>query len=959
MYNWSDRIKSAIIGIVKSRLSVVVIVFCIMTAILVQRVFVLQIVNGQRYLDDYKLMIQKTREVQGTRGRILDRNGVVLADNVLAYSVTIEDDGEYDERSEKNKVLNSTIERIIQITEKNGDTMVNNFNIGVNEKDEYEYLVDGTKKLRFLADVFGYATIDKLKKKADYTAEQVITYLCTDKRYGYGIDLKKNTKAQVLQLVNVRYAVGLNSFQKFLETTIATNVSEETVAEIKENQDKLQGVSIKEDALRKYNNAEYFSSVLGYTGKISKEEFDALDKETAKSYALTDIIGKSGIEQEMDQTLQGQKGSVKLYVDNVGKVIDRVEDKKAAAGDDVFLTLDANLQIAAYNILEEKIAGILLSKLTNSLSFDRSQVQDSEDVVVPIGDVYHSFFGNDIIDTDHFVEESAQDTEKAVHASFSSARDKAVDMILSDLANPSGSAYNDLSAELKAYEDFISGQMLSNQAGILLKKEIDTSDATYLAWTEGTISLHEYLNYAISQNWIDSSKLKDYISAKSSYSDLGEVYQGILNYLSEELKTNKAFEKLVYKFMIRSGTITGTQVCLLLYEQGILKRDEQQIQMLKAGAVGPYEFIRSKIEALEITPGQIGLEPCTGSFVMTDANSGDVLASVSYPGYDNNRLANSNDNAYFAQLSSNFASPLYNKATQERTAPGSTYKPLSAIAGLTEGVVDTGTAVVCTGVFDRIQPSPKCWIYPGSHGSLAVSQAITESCNDYFYEVGYRLGLENAQDKLVLSNDTGLLKLRKYATLFGLNEKTGIEIPETEGKISDEDTVRSAIGQGTNNYTTTQLARYIGAVANRGTLYNLSLLEKVTDVAGKTVKEYEPQDPVKIEGITDSTWNAVHRGMRGVVAESAVYSSVNNAGFEFSGKTGTAQQSKTHADHALFVGFAPSSSPEVAFACRIANGYASQYTSEVARDVIRYYYGLSEDVVTGRAAAVDTNTSGD
>ena len=203
--------------------------------------------------------------------------------------------------------------------------------------------------------------------------------------------------------------------------------------------------------------------------------------------------------------------------------------------------------------------------------------------------------------------------------------------------------------------------------------------------------------------------------------------------------------------------------------------------------------------------------------VATDPNTGEVLACVSYPGYDNNRLANTMDSDYYSKLLTNQSRPFYNNATQEKTAPGSTYKPLSAIAGLTEGV------------YEKIEPNPKCWIYPSSHGNLNVSQGIQHSCNDFFYEVGYRLGLNNAGDSKLdsdtsdgkstqnyYSSERGIAKLQKYAEEFGLGDTSGMEIPESAPQISDDNSVLSAIGQGTNNYTTSQLARYITAVANEG-----------------------------------------------------------------------------------------------------------------------------------------------
>ena len=130
-----NRIKEAISGVMKSRLFIVIIVFFIMFGILVQRCFSLQIVNGQDYLDNYKLQIQKTREVQGTRGIIYDRNGQVLAENKLAYTVTIEDNGTYEDKEEKNKKINQTIERVIGIIEKNGDSIINDFGIVLDENN--------------------------------------------------------------------------------------------------------------------------------------------------------------------------------------------------------------------------------------------------------------------------------------------------------------------------------------------------------------------------------------------------------------------------------------------------------------------------------------------------------------------------------------------------------------------------------------------------------------------------------------------------------------------------------------------------------------------------------------------------------------------------------------------------------------------------------------------------------
>ncbi|MGN1166810.1 MAG: penicillin-binding transpeptidase domain-containing protein [Lachnospiraceae bacterium] len=974
-----ERIRNKVSEIVKSRVIVVIIVFCVTSAILVQRVFYLQIVKGQEYFDNYKLQIQKTKEVEGTRGNIYDRNGKLLAYNELAYAVTIEDNGEYDTKKQKNKELNKIVTQIIDIVEKNGDTVINDFGIILDNDNKYKFMAESqTRKLRFIADVYGKKTIDELtKKQKNQSAQDIINYLCTDEVYGYGIDQKKMEKEDVLKLVNVRYAISLNSYQKYIATTIAEEVSEETVADIMENMDSLQGVDIEEKSVRHYNNSKCFANIIGYTGQISVEEYDALSKEDKEKYDKNDTVGKAGLEKTMDSTLKGKKGEVKLYVNNVGKVIETVQVSKPKAGNDIYLSIDSDLQVAAYNILEQELAGILLSKIRNVLEYDRTQVSDGSDVIIPIGDVYNAFLSNDILDMNHFAEEDAKETEKEVYDIFSKEKEKILEKLSDILNNPDEKAYKDMSKEWQAYLTYIVTDMLTSNHKIIMSSSIDSNDKTYKAWkTEESINVYTYLNYAISQNWVDTSKLKDYIGEGGKYSDSSEIYEGLKKYIMEQLESNNSFDKVIYKYMIKKGSITGRQICLMLYEQKVLKYDEDQYNRLKAGSLGAYDFIRGKIEDLKITPGQLGLEPCTGSLVMTDTKTGEVLACVSYPGYDNNRLANSMDSDYYNKLVTDQSRPFYNNATQEKTAPGSTYKPLVAIAGLTEGVINLGTYLPCNGVYKKVEPNPKCWAYPRAHGSLNVEGAIEHSCNSFFYEVGYRLSLkdkgiskigsdnsEGSATTKYYSSTTGTDKLKKYAEMFGLGDVSGVEIPEAEPEISDESSVPSAIGQGTNNYTTTQLARYVTAIANKGTVYDLTLLDKTTTNDGKILEEYEPKVKNTIDEVSDSTWNAVHNGMREVVRDeqNAIFSEINNSSLKLSGKTGTAQQSKTHPDHGLFIGFAPSDDPEVAFAIRIANGYSSHNAAEVGKDLMKYYYKLApkKEIITGKAKKITDSSGGD
>ena len=884
MSNFLEKIKYGISEVARSRTSVAIIVFSVMAAILVQRLFYLQIVRGEDYAEDYELQIQKSKEIEGTRGNIYDRNGNLLAYNELAYSVTFEYSGDY-----KNKELNQIVSTVIQMVEKNGDSVINDFGIVLDNNDNYTYIAESdTERLRFLADVFGYRTIDKLtEEQRNISAEGLIDYLCTDETYGYGINQKKMSRAEVLKLVNIRYAISLNSYQQWLSTTLAEDVSDETVADIMEHADTLPGVNIEEISMRRYTDSYCFANMIGYTGQISQEEYDALSKKEQENYSLTDTVGKSGLEQVMDSYLKGKKGSETLYVNNVGRVIDREKTKEEKAGNDLYLTIDADLQKAAYHIIEQELAGILLSKIQNTLDFDRTKVDDGSDVIIPIGDVYNAFIDNEMLDMTHFQEEDAGAAEKEIASAFAERKEQVLKELTDILSDPDASAYKDAGKEQQVYQSYIVNTVLNQNSGILMSDAIDTGDETYQAWREKeTINIYTYLNYAISQNWINTSLLKDYVPSEGEYSSSGEIYQAILAYVLDQIGNDTEFDKLVYQYMIKAGSVTGRQLCMALYEQGVLSMDEGLYNALNSGEMEAYDFVRARIQALELTPGQLGLEPCTGSFVMTDPDSGEVLACVSYPGYDNNRLANTMDSNYFSKLAKDNASPMYNTATQERTAPGSTYKPLVSIAGLTEGLIDTGTYFNCTGEYDKVEPPPRCWIYPNAHGSLAVEGAIQNSCNCFFYEVGYQMSIERSgpdedgdgkADNVTFSSDHGTDTLAKYAKAFGLGETSGLEIPESDPQISDETSVLSAIGQGNNNYTTTQLARYITAVANEGTVYNLSLLDKVVSVDGKTVKDFTPEVKNTLTDVSASSWTAVHNGMRNVikVAQAQVFAKLN------------------------------------------------------------------------------------
>ena len=172
----------------------------------------------------------------------------------------------------------------------------------------------------------------------------------------------------------------------------------------------------------------------------------------------------------------------------------------------------------------------------------------------------------------------------------------------------------------------------------------------------------------------------------------------------------KASKKRPFIIMLESDYISGTDICLLLYSQHVLEEDDDY-QGLLSGSLSAKNFMYNKIYNLEITPDMLALPPCSGSFVLTDINTGKVKALVSYPGYDANQI---NNVSYYASLINNSSSPLYNRATQQTLAPGSTFKPISAIAGLEEGVIDADTYITDYVEYTKVVPHANCWKFSGT-----------------------------------------------------------------------------------------------------------------------------------------------------------------------------------------------------------------------------------------------------
>ena len=962
------KIKRIFKKISLKRTTVLILVFVIMSVVLVRRLFDLQIIQGEDYISKFQARTTKERVLKSTRGNILDRNGDILASNVLSYSLTLEDNGTYTSTREKNLTLNGVAYQVLQILHSNGDDITHSFHIVVDKNGEYAFdVAEGFTLNRFRADIYGQALIDDLKdEQKTATADQMMEFLTGSEKLSivlsgdraytedeltyHGLPLTL-TKQEMLDIATIRYELNTNSFKKYMQVTIATNVSEKSVAAIMENKTGLQGIDVVEDSIRQYIDDESMAPILGYTGKASSEELTELRKQNP-DYSNDAIVGKAGIEQYMELTLQGTDGKETVSVDNLGKVLKIDEDTKVepVAGDDVQLTIDTDWQSAIYQILKQRVAGVLLTKIDAAKTFDYTYVTDASQIRIPIYDVYNALISNSVIDITKFSNEDASDIEKNLYAKFQQKQQRVFDTISTKLNGSNPPAYKDEDEETQEYLSYICNDLLRDTLGIISKDAIDTSDATYKAWTtDETISLKDYLTYATSQGWIDISSF----SPEGEYLDSEEIYQALTAYIIDYLSTDTGFSKLLYKYMLQEDTISGQEICLVLYEQGVLDKNDDDYENLASGAMGAYDFMINKIYTLEIEPAQLALMPCSASAVVVDVKTGDVVALVSYPGYDNNRLTNDMDTDYYAKLALDQSSPFFNKATQQTTAPGSTLKLLSTIAGMEEGIIDEGTYIECTGTFDYVDPPINCW-YKNGHGSLDIRTAIEQSCNYFFNMIGFQLGKVGDNE---FSEVQSLNKLQEYASLIGLDRKTGIELSEATPKVSDAKAVPSYMGQGNNLFTTSELARYATVMATSGNVFKLTLLDKVMDPKGEVIQEYEPEIE-DVVNISSNIWDVIHDGMRRVIQ---THSQFDGLGVEVAGKTGTAELDLRHPNHGLFIGYAPASDPEYAVAIRIANGYSSGNACLIANDIFKYMYNLADkdSILTGIASTDTSDTSND
>ncbi len=377
----------------------------------------------------------------------------------------------------------------------------------------------------------------------------------------------------------------------------------------------------------------------------------------------------------------------------------------------------------------------------------------------------------------------------------------------------------------------------------------------------------------------------------------------------------------------------------------------QVVQVLKTVGAKAGENIYLTIDRNLQTKAESLLQGVAGAVVAMEPGSGRILALASSPSFDQNIFEGSMSHEQWDLLISNPFRPLENKAIQGEYPPGSTYKIVTALAGLEEGVIDGNTEFFCPGHYRFGNRTYRCW-KQGGHGTVNVTKALTESCDVFFYQVGQRLGVD---------------RLAWYAKACGLGSPTGINLDREAGGLiptaawkkkrtgiawQEGETLSLAIGQGFNLATPLQMAGLIAAIANGGTRYKPMILESIKTAGGRLLQQNQPRVVGKIP-VRSSTLALVREGLWGVL--NGAHGTARGSrlpDIEFSGKTGSSQVIGRKKDdpfgkeekpahlraHAWFVAYAPSEAPQIAVAVLVENGeHGSGAAAPVARELIKTY----------------------
>ena len=927
--------------IVVRRMAGLIAAASVLIAVYVLRLIFLQLVNS----DSFKAQATNTTDynftVTAARGDIVDSAGRRIAASTTSYNVVLSKLLMGDED------LDTMLQRIVELLEAHGEKW--NDSLLISEPDaagHYSFTAqaDSTGDQKALA-----AMKDSLGLQQYATADDVMEKLVEDyKLEGYPFHWQR-------VLGGIHYEMQQQAFSNVNNFVMAENVSEVTVATIKENSLTMPGVEIVETSTRSYDEGGIIPHVLGRVGKITAEKWKVTDENgqttyplREKGYNMNDMIGVSGLEAVYEDELRGKDGVETITRSSDGVIVGTAMTTVPEPGHTVQLTIDSAFQQAVDRALAKNI------EMINSTYNNSSSAKAAAGAVVVI-----STKDGSVLAASNYPSYD-QNLFATQYSQYSS--DPGLPLLnraLQGLYTP-GSTFKPAVA------------VAALDSGVINRSSTVYCNGVYTYYDDyrpkctrhghsGNIDVITAIKWSCNIFFYDVGRrtTSDVYDAYAYKMGLGTRTGVEVNEATGRLTTKKDsnyIASLDVQAAIGQGNTVVTPVQLATYAGTLANRgvryrthfvkailDTNTGKVLQETQPEVMDVIEDRGDTFDLVrQGMIGV-------------SETVSGLKNYPSYDQNLFA-----TQYSQYSSDPGLPLLNRALQGLYTPGSTFKPAVAVAALDSGVINRSSTVYCNGVYTYYDDyRPKCTRH-GHSGNIDVITAIKWSCNIFFYDVGRRT-TSDVYDA--------------YAYKMGLGTRTGVEVNEATGRLTTKKDsnyiasldVQAAIGQGNTVVTPVQLATYAGTLANRGVRYRTHFVKAILDTnTGKVLQETQPEVMDVIEDRGD-TFDLVRQGMIGV---SETVSGLKNYPVTIACKTGTPQRSETyyvgstrkHYTNTMMVAYGPAEDAEIALGSVIEYGGGGARAGNLVADIFDAYYAMKDGSLTldetGAGETADTTADG-